>query len=182
MASPALRRLAWPAAALVAAGVLVALALRGGRPGAGFARYEPEGPMVHLAPAQVTAVEIARDGRRWRFVRAGEGGGWKAAPASQQAGAAPAGAIERGLRFLHGSAPQRVMAPEELAGTPLAEIGLAPPRLVVSVFTASGTPFVVELGSPNPQGLARYARVAGHRDVLLLNRYVVEAWEEAIAP
>lgn len=183
MAAPALRRLAWPAAALAAAGLLAALALHGERPGAGLARFEPKGPMVALAPSDVTAVEIATaGGAPRRFVR-GERGGWRAAGAARAEGA-PAEEIEAGLRFLHGSAPQRVLAPEDLTGTPLSEIGLAPPRLVVSVFARgdAAAPFRIELGAPNPLGLARYARVQGRSEILLLSRYVAEAWEKAAAP
>jgi Domain of unknown function (DUF4340) len=177
----------WPVAAIASAGVLVAIALHGERAGAGFARYEPEGVMVRIRPAEVSAVELsAPGGQRWRFVRSeGEAGGWRTAArprprAGADADGAPSEDIQLGLRFLHGSAPQRVMAREELAGTPLSELGLAPPRLAVSVFTRSdGEPFVIELGAPNPQGLARYARVAGSDAVVLLNRYVAEAWEKA---
>jgi hypothetical protein len=179
----ALKRAGWILAALVAGGVLFALALQGDRPGAGFSRYEPEGVMVRLAPERVSAVEVARGDRRWRFVR-DERGGWKlAAGGAARSGADVSEPVAMGLRFLHGSAPQRVMAPEELTGTPLSELGLAPPRLVVSVYAESGAPpFVVELGAANPQGLARYARVAGRPEVLLLNRYVAEAWETAASP
>jgi hypothetical protein len=183
VAAPALRRLTWPAAAVAAAAALAALALHGERPGAGLARFTPEGPMVGLAPSEVTAVEIATaQGARRRFVR-GERGGWRPAGAARAEGA-PAEDIESGLKLLHASPPQRVLAPEDLAGTPLEEIGLAPPRLVVSVFARAGdapAAFRIELGAPNPLGLARYARVEGRREILLLSRYVAEAWEKAAA-
>lgn len=180
MAPAALRRAGWPVLALAAAGVLVALAIHGRRPGAGFARYEPNGVMVDVALSEVSAVEVVREGRRLRMVR-DDGGGWRTV-GSPRAGGVSSEVVERGLRFLHGSAPQRVIAPEEMAGTPLAQIGLAPPRLVVSVLTRSGLTFVVEFGAPNPQGLAHYARVAGRRELLLLNRYVGDTWQEVAAP
>lgn len=181
VASTPVRSAAWISAALAAAGALAALAFHGERPGAGLGQFQPSGIMVHLPVAQVSAIEVTREGRRWRFERGAEGG-WRAAAGSPATATDPGEALESGLRFLHGSAPQRVMAPEELSGTPLAELGLAPPRLVVSVFAGDGAPFVVELGGPNPQGLARYARVAGRGEVVLLNRYVAEAWEKAISP
>lgn len=179
VAPTSLRQAAWPVLALACAGVLVALAIHGRRPGAGFARYEPAGVMVDIDLSEVSAVEVVREGLRRRIVR-DLGGAWRMAD-SQRAEVVPSEAVERGLRFLHGSAPQRVIAAEEMAGTPLSEIGLAPPRLVVSVFTRSGVAFTVEFGASNPQGLAHYARVAGRRELFLLNRYVAEAWQEVYA-
>lgn len=181
VASAAVRSACWIAAAAAAAATLAGVARHGERPGAGFGRYQPDGIMVHLAPERVSAVEVVREGLRWRFERAGEKR-WRAATTSPATGTAPGEALESGLRFLHGSVPQRVITPEELAGPPPPEMGLSPPRLVVSVFAAGAPPFVVELGGPNPQGLARYARVTGHPEVVLLNRYVAEAWEKAISP
>jgi hypothetical protein len=174
-----MRRGAWIAGALVAGAALVAVALHGERPGAGFSRYEPQGVMLQLSPDRATAVEVLRDGVRWRFVRVGSGR-WTTAEGSPRVAGDPTEQVELGLRFLHGSAPQRRMEREEVAGMPLAELGLAPPRITVTVFAADQAPFAVEAGSPNPQGYARYARVAG--EVLLLNRYVVEQWEKLITP
>ena len=178
MAAPALRRLAWIGAAVLAAGLVAGLALHGQRPEAGIARYEARGVMVHLPPGQVTAVEVAREGRRWRFER-GPGGGWAPAPGAP-APPSPGEAVDLGLRLLHGSVPQRVMTREEVRDASLAELGLAPPRCTVSVFGPGPAPFVLELGGPNPQGLAWYARVRGQEEVLLLNHYVGEQWEKVI--
>jgi hypothetical protein len=175
VAAPALMRSAWIAGAVAAAGLLVAVAFHGERPGAGLDRYVPAGVMVALDPVRVTAVEVARGERRWKFLRAR--GGWE----TPTHAAADGPDIELGLRFLHGSAQQRTIEADEQTEHLLSEIGLEPPLLVVTVIGASDPPFVVELGTANPQGLARYARVAGRREVVLLNRYVAEAWEKAIA-
>jgi hypothetical protein len=85
--------------------------------------------------------------------------------------------LDSGLRFLHVSAPQRVLQPEEVAGTPSSEFGLAPPRYSVSVRSAAAAPFDIEFGALNAQGLAQYARLTGHAEILLLPNYIGEQWE-----
>jgi len=85
--------------------------------------------------------------------------------------------LESGLRFLHVSAPPRVISPEAYSETPLAEFGLAPPRYVVVVRTATSAPLVIQFGDVTPQGLAQYARISGSEDILILPRFVGEPWE-----
>jgi hypothetical protein len=61
----------------------------------------------------------------------------------------------------------------------MSEYGLEPPGYVVTV-RGPGTPFTVEFGAVNPQGLAQYARVAGRDEIFLLPRFVGRSWETAI--
>jgi hypothetical protein len=179
VATPTLKTLVWSALALVAGGALVALATRGEPSGTGLARFEAAGPMVRLPPERVTTVEVNGAEGRWRFVRTAAGG-WTVAPGSLP-GAADLGAqVEKGLRYLHASAPQRVLDRDEVRAARLAEMGLDPPRLTITVYSAAGIAFAVNLGGPNPQGLARYASVVGSDEVLLLNRYVCEPWDRAV--
>lgn len=175
MGAPALRRAAWAVAATLAAGVIMTLALYGRRPDPSLARFEAAGVMLAIAPESVTEVEIARDARRWRFARAGAGG-WTAPPGPPPGERVSAG-IDSGLHFLHVSAPQRVLKPDEIAGTPPAEFGLEPPRFTVSVRAPTAPPFTIEFGALNPQGLARYARISGRVELLLLPGFVGEPWE-----
>jgi Domain of unknown function (DUF4340) len=177
VAAPALRRLAWIGAALLAAGTIFTLATHGRRPESGLARFEPAGVMVEIQPERVREVEVASGAQRWRFARAAEDR-WTALDATQPP-ADWASRIDAGLRFLSVSAPQRVMRREEYAGTPLSEFGLAPPRFVVRVQASDAAPVVIEFGSSNPQGLAQYARVAGRTELFLLPRFVGEQWEKA---
>ncbi len=176
MAAPALKRAAWVGAAAVAAGAILALALHGRRPDPGLVRFEAAGVMVQVPPERVTEVVVARGDRRWRFTRT-DGRGWTAAPGTPRLDEDVAARIESGLRFLHVSAPQRVMAREEFPGTPLAELGLGPPRYSVSVSSSAGAPLTVEFGALNPQGLGQYARVKGRDEILLLPSFVGEPWE-----
>lgn len=173
MAPAVLRRAAWPAAAAAAAGVLLALALHGQRPASELDRFSPAGVMLALAPEDVREVRVAAGDRRWRFVRDADGA-WRAA------GPGDAAPVTEGLRFLHVSAPQRVLEPVELGETPLAELGLDPPRYAVSVEAAGRAPFVIHFGGPNAQGLAQYAQVPDRPGVVLLPRYVGERWEAAM--
>lgn len=176
MASPALRRTAWIGAAVVAVGVIGGLAFYGRRPDPGLVQFRAGGVMLRIPPERVTEVEVAEGGRRWRFTRA-DAGEWVAALGSPRASGDFARQLDRGLRFLNVSAPERVILREEVSGTPLAEFGLDPPRYTVSVYAASLEPFAVEFGGPNPQGLAQYARVLGRDEIVLLPRYVGLEWE-----
>jgi hypothetical protein len=173
--APALRRAAWIAAAVLAAGVMIALAVYGRRPDPSLARFEAAGVMLFVPPDNVTEVVVSRGERRWRFERTSDKG-W-AAPPGPTPGESVRAHLDRGLRFLHVSAPQRVLQPEEVAGTPPSEFGLAPPRFSVSVRSPAAAPFDIEFGALNPQGLAQYARITGRAEILLLPSFIGEQWE-----
>lgn len=176
MAAPALTRWAWPAAAFAAAAFLAILASYGQRPEPGLARFEPAGVMRHVLPERVAVVEIQAGTRQWRFTRVE--GGWTTAD-----GARPderlALAVEQGLKFLSVSAPQRVLEAVEVEGSPAAEFGLAPPRYTVRVQGADGESFSIAFGDLSHQRLAQYAQVEGRAEIVLLPRFVGDAWETA---
>ena len=172
--APLLRRALWPALAALAAGTLLLLALYGERPGAGLDKFEASGPMVHLDPAGIAEVEVHAGALRWRFAR--QGGGWRVVEASSTPPADVAVRIETGLRLLHNSAPERILAGDELAAQ--AAFGLDPP--VLSVVATGASRFSIAFGAANPLGLARYARVEGRGEVALMPGYVAETWEAAV--
>lgn len=172
-------RVVWIGIALAAGAALTVLAMHGQRPDpAGLARFEAAGVMLALEPARVTAVDVRQAERRWRFRRE-PGGGWMADDTAPPP-AEITRALEDGLRFLHGSAPQRILEQTELDGIPMGEYGLAPPRYAVIVQTAGNSSFTIEFGAVNPAGLAQYARVAGRDGIVLLPRFVGRSWETAI--
>jgi hypothetical protein len=175
VAAPPVRAWAWIAGAAAAGAALLAVALHGERPEAGLARFEPNGVMVAVAPARVVAVELRRAGRAWHFSRTPTG--WTASPGQPPGPRDPTPLVELGLRLLHGSAPQRVMDGVEARALTLSEVGLEPPVLTVRAEVQGAAPFSVDIGGPNPQGLARYARVAGRDEVVLLNHYVADPWQ-----
>jgi hypothetical protein len=175
---PKLKRALWAAGATLAAAIITALALHGQRPDGSLVRFEPAGVMRSIAPDTVTEIAIARGARRWRFERAGARA-WTAV-AGPPVSESLTRDLDRGLRFLHASAPQRVLGADEVGGAALAEFGLAPPRYAVSVRAAGLPPFEIEFGGSNPQGLAQYARVLGRPDVVLLPSFVGASWESVM--
>jgi hypothetical protein len=177
VAAPALKRAAWLGGAGLAVSVLLVLAWHGRRPDPGLGRFEPAGVMRHLRVEDIREVEVLAGEQQQRFTRS-PAGNWHSARAPVPTETAHH--LERGLRFLHVTAPQRTMSPEEYAETPLAAFGLAPPRTVVVVRTATSTPFLIQFGDVHPQGLAQYARIAGRAEILLLPRFVGEPWEAVV--
>ena len=174
MAAPILKRARWPAAAALAAGVLLALALHGERPGSSLEKFEAAGLMVHIAPASINTIEIAAGARLWRFAR--DGSSWRVVEAALPPAADFAARIESGLTLLHNAAPERTLSGDELVAQ--VSFGLDPPALTVVATGAAR--FAAAFGTSNPLGLARYARVEGQSDVALVPGYVVGAWEAAV--
>jgi hypothetical protein len=162
-------------AALLAAGVIIALASYGRRPDPSFAPFEAAGIMLLIPPETITDVVMVQGERRWRFERASPNG-WVAGSGSPL-GESVRARLDSGLRFLHVSAPQRVLQPQEVAGIAPSEFGLEPPRYSVSVRSSAAEPFNVDFGAPSPQGSAQYARVTGRAEILLLPRFIGEQWE-----
>jgi len=176
VAAAGVRGWGWTAAAALAAGFIVLLALHGERPEPGLARFHPAGLLADWPIEQVTSVELRAGARRQLFHR-DPGGGWVAAAESSPMPADLSAAIETGLKLLHNSAPQRA----DLTDEQLAEFGLDPPRLSVGVRQASGEAMTVEFGGLNPLGLERYARIRGRPEILLMPSFVAEPWEPLAA-
>ena len=177
VAAPALKRAAWIGGAGLAASVLLVLAWHGHRPDPGLVRFEPRGVMLQLRVEEIVEVQVSAGHHQQSFTRS-PAGTWSTAGAPVPAEIVQR--LERGLRFLQVSAPQRILSPEEYAETPFAAFGLAPPRYSVVVRTAASTPLMIQFGETNPQGLAQYARLDGSAELLLLPRFVGEPWEALI--
>ncbi len=174
MATAGVKRWGWWFAAALAAGFLGLLAFHGERPEPGLGRFEPAGLLVGWPLEEVAAIDISAGTQHRSFRRVGLGG---------SGGSAPANAEERiatGLKLLHNSPPERVFGATELSDGMLAEFGLAPPRLSVTAATAAGRSVTVHFGAANPLGLARYARVEGQPEVVLLPTFVADAWQQAM--
>jgi hypothetical protein len=133
--------------------------------------------MLHLRLEDVREVQVLAGDQQWRFTRA-PAGHWRTRGASVPTETAQH--LERGLRFLHVTAPQHILSPEADTETPLAAFGLAPPRYSVVVQTATSTSFMIQFGDVNPQGLAQYARIGGRAEIILLPRFVGEPWEAVV--
>jgi hypothetical protein len=172
---PTLRRVVWVAGMVAAAGTIIVLAFHGQRADPSLVHFEPAGVMLSIAPDTVVEVVLSRGQHRWRFERTGAKA-WAAAPGSPLPETVGAH-VDTGLRFLHVSTPQRVLQADEVAAVSPSEFGLAPPRYAVSVRATGAPPFEIEFGALSPQGLAQYARVSGHAEVLLLPSFIGEQWE-----
>ena len=88
--------------------------------------------------------------------------------------------VEEGLALLHRSGPERILTPDEAVGSER-DFGLATPALSVTARTAWDPPFTIHFGGKNPLGLARYARVDGRAEVVLLPAFVAETWERLVS-
>ena len=165
-------RLIWTAAALVATGFLVALALTGGRGGPGLAPFTPKGLMT-IPPAEVREVDLVTRERRWHFIRAE--GGWRATAGATTEGFGAR--LDGALTLLRNSGPERVLSVTEIANVDPAQFGLDPPRLRVLVNGASAPSFAISIGAANALGLSNYARTEGSREIALLPGFVAEEWE-----
>lgn len=167
-----MNRLVWIAAASAAAAVLIALALIGERPATHVSVFVAAGVMRHILPAEVDQVDITSGAKRWQFLR--RAGKWEASSPGHQLHEGTTGAIERGLLLLHNSAPERTLTAEEASGA----FGLESPALTVALKGRES--FSIAFGDSNPLGLARYARIEGHLDVVLLPRFVADAWQDVV--
>jgi len=170
VAAPTLTRAGWAVATALAAVALGLLALIGSRPDSALVQFRPAGVM-RISPDEVTEAYVAAGARVWRFER-GRGGEWTGAGE-----AVPT--VSEAVRLLHASPPHRTLAHEELGETSLGEFGLAPPRYIVTVIAVGRTPFRLRFGGLNAPGVAQYAQVEDHDEIVLLPRYVGEAWERA---
>lgn len=170
MASPALSRAAWAAAALAALALLGVLALRSPDRQQSLVAYQAAGAMRHIATETVHNVRLTA-GQVSRSFQRGADGSWQADGGAATATAAAA-AIEAGLRLLHNTPPERGFEAES------PEFGLTPPALRVELQTADGQTFEADFGAVNPIGMAHYVRIrsAGRTAVQLMPSYMAQAW------
>jgi hypothetical protein len=170
------RRWAAVAAAGLAVGFMAAMVWSGREPRNRWLVTPEVAGVLAPTPDHVTRVEVVARGRRLVLVRGA--GGW-----ASTHGAVPtavAAHVEAGLKFLHVSAPVRVLAAAEYRGTDLVEYGLAPPRYTVALFGAHGMMLEARFGARNPQDVLQYVRLGGHDEIHLMPRFVGAEWEQVI--
>src|SRR5262249_13019599 len=110
VATAALKRAAWGGGAGLAAGLCVVFAWRGRRPDPGLVCFELGGVMLQLRVEDVVEVQV-RAGNHQQSLTRSPAGTWSTARAPVPAEVVQR--LERGLRFLQVSAPQRILSPEE---------------------------------------------------------------------
>jgi hypothetical protein len=172
------RRWAPLALALLAVGLLAAMALSGHlRENQQLVRFKPDGVMRET-PADIDRVDLRSGDRRFTFVRAANG--WRTAPEGRALPAALVASLEECIKFMHVSAPVRVMARDEWGALGLREFGLDPPGLTAVLYRGSVAVLGAEFGGPNPQKVLQYMKLQGGERVYLMSRFVGEEWEHAL--
>ncbi len=172
------RRLFAPAAAVLAVGVLVAMVLSGRlRENQQFVRFAPAGVMAEI-PAEIDRVELRTTSARWVFVRGAEG--WRATPGERVLPASLATHLDDSIKFMHVSAPIRVMERTEWAAVGLREFGLDPPGYTATLYRRDAAVLGAEFGAPNPQKVLQYMKLQGRDEVYLMSRFIGEEWEKAL--
>jgi len=167
-----MNRLAWAAAALGATAFLVTLAFTGGRGGPGLEPFVPKGLMT-IPIEDVREIDVAAPRGHWHFVRTQDG--WRATQGIATAGFEVR--LDRALKLLRNSGPDRVLTEAEVARAGAAQFGLAPPRLRIIVSGPDASVFAISFGATNPMGLSHYARLDGSSEIALLPAFVAEQWE-----
>jgi hypothetical protein len=173
------RRLLAVGGATLAVAFLVGMVMSGRvRDSGQLVRFVPAGVLADV-PARVSRIELRSNGRTWVFVRTVEG--WR--PASDQRPVQPPLAIhlDDGIKFLHVSAPVRILDRQDWAERGLAEFGLDRPALSAVLFEDGRRLLAVDFGSPNPQKVLQYMRIDGRDEIYVMSRFIGEEWERALA-
>jgi hypothetical protein len=171
-------RLLGPAATLLAVGVLTAMVVSGQlRDSKQFVRFVPAGVLLE-APAEIDGVEVRTAAGRWAFVRVL--GGWRAASDDRSLPVSLASSLDDSIRFMHASAPIRVMERQEWVSLGLREFGLDPPRYTATLYRGGTAVLGAQFGAPNPQQVLQYMKLEGRDQVYLMSRFIGQEWEKAL--
>jgi hypothetical protein len=174
------RRLLGLGGALLAVGFLVAMTLSGRlRESGQLVRFVAAGVLPET-PAQVDRVELAARSRRWVFTRT-VGGGWQMGPGPRPVARSLATHLDDSIKFMHVSAPIRVMERTEWAEHGLREFGLDPPAYSAALFGGGRRLLAVGFGSPNPQKVLQYMRIEDREQVYVMSRFLGQEWERVLA-
>jgi hypothetical protein len=172
------RRLLAPAAAVLAVGILAAMVVSGHlRENRQLVKFAPAGVMPE-APAEIDRVELRANTGRWVFVRGRQG--WRAAADGGAVAASLAMHLDDSIKFMHVSAPIRVMERAEWAPIGLREFGLDPPGYTATLYRRDDRLVGAEFGVPNPQKVLQYMKLQGRDEVYLMSRFIGEEWEKAL--
>lgn len=173
------RRLATAVGALMALAFLAAMALSGQiRESGQFIRFVPGG-VLRQTPTQIDRVELIAGDRRWVFTRAD--GQWRADSRARAVPRSLSTHLDDSIKFLHVSAPIRVMPRQEWAEHGLREFGLDPPAYSVALFESGQRLLAADFGSPNPQKVLQYMRLRDGDELYVMSRFIGQEWEQALA-
>ena len=142
-----------------------------------FVKFAPGGVMPE-APREIDRVEMTTSAGRWVFVRAPDG--WRAPLDGRPAPPSLASHLDDSIKFMHVSAPIRVMERAEWSPIGLREFGLDPPGYTATLYRRGTAVLAAEFGAPNPQKVLQYMKLGGRDQVYLMSRFIGEEWEQAI--
>jgi hypothetical protein len=174
------RRRRWvaTAAALAAVGVLVAMVVSGHlRENQQLVRTTAAGVMTER-PTEIDRIELHRGAGQWSFVRTRNG--WRPAAGGDAVSASLAGHLNDSIKFMHVSAPIRVMERTEWASSGLGEFGLDPPGYTAALYRREVPVMIAEFGAANPQQVLQYMKLQDRDEVYLMSRFIGEEWEQAL--
>jgi hypothetical protein len=171
-------RLVAPIAAFLAVGPLTTMVVSGHlRESRQLVRFRPAGLMPE-APSEINRVELRMATGRWAFVRGSHG--WRAAQGGRTLPVSMTSHLEDSIKFMHVSAPIRVLEHAEWAPGGLQEFGLDPPGYTAILFRGDAPVLEAEFGTPNPQKVLQYMKLQGRDQVYLMSRFIGEEWEQAL--
>ena len=172
------RRLLGVGGATLAVGFLVAMVMSGRMRDSGqLVRFVPAGVLVDV-PTRVNRIELTSNRRTWVFARTAEG--WRRDPDQRPVQRPLAVHLDDGIKFLHVSAPVRILQRQEWAEHGLTEFGLDRPALSAVLFGDGRRLLAVDFGSTNPQKVLQYMRIDGRDEIYIMSRFIGEEWERAV--
>ncbi len=139
-------------------------------------RRERSRRLVELDSASVTRLELVqsnvtmvaeKSGDRWQLKQ----------PLEYRADAGTIHSILDGIEFAE---KIRTLTAADLAGMDLAELGLAPPRIQLTL-TARDKPVTLRVGGETPTKNSVYVQVAGREEVCVVESYLVERLQRTVA-
>jgi hypothetical protein len=142
-----------------------------------FVAFAPAGVMPD-APAEIDRIELRTAAGHWRFVRGSDG--WRTASDGPVLSAALATSLDESIKFMHVSAPVRVMERTEWVSVGLREFGLDPPGYTATLYRRDVEVLGAEFGALNPQRVLQYMRLHGGDRIYLMSRFVGQEWENAL--
>jgi len=172
------RRLLAPAAALLAVGLLTTMVVSGHlRESRQLVRFRPAGVMPE-DPSEIDRVELRTPAGGWGLGRGPAG--WGVAHGGRVLSGSTASSLDDSIKFMHVSAPIRMMEQAEWAPSGLREFGLDPPGYTAILYRGDTPVLGAQFGTPNPQKVLQYMKLQGHDQVYLMSRFIGEEWEKAL--
>ena len=170
------RYFGFAAAALMVA-LIGGISLTGKWPTGAISEHPSAKGILALPADQVARIEVSA-GDKQIVLRPRQTGGWLVNGAETEP--AVSEHINTALRMLNGSTPTRVLGPDEYSTAQVADFGLDPPHMLVSLVANTGKISSITFGEATPAQNAQYVRVIGQPNLYLLSRFVGVEWELAV--